>query len=564
MKHLLAFLGFLAVGGVPGARGAGQGDQVVVVYNTRVPESRDVAEHYAELREVPAAQVLGFDLPDGEAMSRGDFRDRLQKPLFNALEEKDLLHLGSRIIPATPGHPQKIEWSVTRATVRYVVPCYGVPSRISEDAELREEGADKLPPELRRNEAAVDSELSCIPIPGKNTLLAGPMTNPLYACTNAQQLDPTNGILMIARLDGPSADIARGLVDKAMEAETNGLWGRAYFDLRGLTNGPFKLGDDWIRAASEACRYAGFETIVDTNGSTFPAAFPMSQIAFYAGWYDEHVSGPFARPTVEFMPGAFAYHLHSFSAGTLRSTTRQWVGPLLARGATATMGCVAEPYLSGTPDIAVFFARFVLSNFSFGEAACASQHYLSWQTTVIGDPLYRPFARTPQALHEALARENSKLIQWSWLRLINSKLASGLPAAEAIKILNEVPEIKQSPVLQEKLADLLSAGNEPAAVEALQNVLKLDPTPQQQIRVMLELADRLQSLKRHDEAYEIYRQFLKDFPDYADMLTIYKRLAGLARHLGRMADAEKYQREVDWLAAPPGGNLNLPPVRHGL
>ena len=40
----------------------------------------------------------------------------------------------------------------------------------------------------------------------------------------------------------------------------------------------------------------------------------MSQIALYAGWYERNASGPFAQPKVEFMPGAFAYHLHSFSA----------------------------------------------------------------------------------------------------------------------------------------------------------------------------------------------------------------------------------------------------------
>ena len=37
----------------------------------------------------------------------------------------------------------------------------------------------------------------------------------------------------------------------------------------------------------------------------------------YIGWYDGNVSGPFTRPAVEFAPGAFAYHLHSYSAATL-------------------------------------------------------------------------------------------------------------------------------------------------------------------------------------------------------------------------------------------------------
>jgi hypothetical protein len=31
------------------------------------------------------------------------------------------------------------------------------------------------------------------------------------------------------------------------------------------------------------------------------------------------------------------------------------------------------------------------NGYTFGEAAWAAQPVLSWQTTVIGDPLYRPF-----------------------------------------------------------------------------------------------------------------------------------------------------------------------------
>ncbi len=504
MKQLIIYFGILGLIGGWTVQGAGQGDQVVVVYNTRVPESKGVAEHYAALREVPASQVFGFDLPETEAIDRGDFRDRLQKPLIKALEDQDLIHFGSHIIPATSGQPQRIEWKVTRARIRYVLLCYGVPLRIAEDSNLREEGAEKLQIELRRNEAAVDSELSCIPIPGQKMLLTGFLSNPLYGCTNAQQFDPTNGILMVTRLDGPTAAIARGLVDKAIQAETDGLWGRAYFDLRGVADGPLKLGDDWIRGASEISRRLGFETIVDTNGATFPASFPLSQVALYAGWYEENVSGPFARQTVEFMPGAFAYHLHSFSAATLRSTTRQWAGPLLARGVTATMGCVAEPYLGGTPDIATFFARFVYSGFSFGEAACAAQRFLSWQTTVIGDPLYHPFSQGPQAQYESLERRHSRLAEWSYLRLINFKMVNGMPVNEAVNILECLPESRQSAVLEEKLADLYSAQGKPASsVDALQRALKLDPTPQQQIRMMLNLADRLPSLKRDQDAYAV-------------------------------------------------------------
>src|SRR5205814_2823694 len=139
----------------------------------------------------------------------------------------------------------------------------------------------------------------------------------------------TKGLLMVTRLDGPSASIARGLVDKAMEAETNGVWGRAYIDSRGLTNGGYKVGDDWMRQAAQAARQAGYETVLDEKPETFSAGYPMSQIALYLGWYDQQVSGPFTRPTVEFMPGALAYHLYSFSAQTIRASNQGWVAVLL-------------------------------------------------------------------------------------------------------------------------------------------------------------------------------------------------------------------------------------------
>ncbi len=550
MKRFLFVFCLLALAGVPLLNAADRGDEVVVIYNTRVPESRDVAQHYAEMRHVPAGQVLGFDLPSDETMTRAEYHYRLEKPLLKILEDRDLLHFGVQVIPTTNGTPRLLE-KTTGAKIRYLVLCYGIPLRIAQDSNLREENAEKLPPEFRANAAAVDSELACLPIPAGKMLLAGPMPNSFYGCTNATLFDPTNGILVVARLDGPTAAIASALVDKAIQAETDGLWGRAYFDLRGISDGEYKIGDDWIRAASETCRVQGFETVVDYGSATFPANFPLSQVAFYAGWYNPNASGPFARPTVEFMPGAFAYHLHSFSALTLRSTTRGWAGPLLAKGATATMGCVAEPLLIGTPDMAVFFDRLIASGFTFGEAAYASQRWLSWQTTVVGDPLYCPFAKTPQQQHDELARRHSPLIEWSWLRLLDFELAHGASIPQVIGVLENIPATRQSPVLMEKLADLYSIEDNPSnSVTTLECALNLNPTPQQRIRLTLTLANRLFALQRMQEAYDVYQQFLKNTPDYPDPLFIYRRLADIAQKLGKTFDAQKYEHLVSRLSLP--------------
>jgi uncharacterized protein (TIGR03790 family) len=529
------------------SRAASAGDEVIVIYNTRVAESKGVADHYAELRQVPASQIFGFALSTNEEISRAEFRDSLQKPLAKLLEEKKLWYIGSDISSPTNGKPGKVIWRVKESKIRYAVLCYGVPVRIGNDSTLKEDVAESVRPELRRNNAAVDSELALLPCIEQNLPLTGPLGNPYYTTTNAALFHPTNGILLVARLDGPSAGIARGLVDKAIQAEADGLWGRGYFDMRGLTDTNYIKGDEWILGAAKICQLlAGYETIIDTNGATFPPEFPMSHIAIYCGWYDENASGPFAQKNVEFMPGAFAYHLHSFSAATVRSTTNRWVGPLLAKGTTATMGCVEEPYLDGTPDVAVFCARWILSGFTFGEAAYASQRALSWQTTVIGDPLYRPFGKLPQRLLVEQQRAHSKLIEWSYLRIVNMNLNQGRRPVELTAFLEQLPDTKTSAVLTEKLADLYAALGKPAsATENYEKALALDPSPMQRLRLRLTLADKLTERDQTKDASDDLKKLLAENPDYPNKPAIQRRLLDLATKLGDKDDIERYTKELN-------------------
>ncbi|MFN7141445.1 MAG: TIGR03790 family protein, partial [Limisphaerales bacterium] len=319
---------------------------------------------------------------------------------------------------------------------------------------------------------------------------------------------------------------AKGLVDKALEAEKHGLWGRAYFDQRGITEGEYKLGDDFMRLGAEVTRKLGWETIVDDKEATFPVAMPLSQVAIYAGWYDAEASGPFTQSSVEFMPGAFAYHLHSFSAATIRSPNKHWVGPLLAKGATITVGFVDEPYLGGTLDVGVFLSRF-LRGFSFGEAAYASQTALSWQTTVIGDPLYRPVDRGPQQLHERLVAQESKLLEWSHLGVVNLNLVQGYPVEEVIGYINELGT--NSPVLMEKLGDLLTQQSKTwPAINAYAQALNLQPSPQQELRLLLTLGERLSNAGRREEALGMYRLIGKKLPNYPGLNEVNQRIAALS------------------------------------
>jgi len=527
------------------ARGAEPGSTVIVIYNTRVPESKQVAEYYAQKRQVPTNQLFGLALPESESMTRKEFIEELQEPLMKTLETKRIFRLAlqpagsNSVVAANPGR------RVVASTIRYAALCYGVPIRILPDPGFVEPVTEQLRPELRRNEASVDSQLTCLPASELNLPWVGAIPNPFFGATNGAMLNPTNGILMVSRLDGPTPAIAKGLVDKALQAERDGLWGRAYFDARGITNGGYKVGDDMIHGAAAAAKTLGFETIVDDNPETFPASFPMSQIAFYAGWYDGTASGPFTQPTVEFMPGAFAYHLHSFSAQTIRSTHDNWVGPLLSKGATATMGCVNEPYLGATPDMAMFFSRFIYFQFSFGEAAWAAQNALSWQNLAVGDPLYRPFARKGRELHEDLERRNSKLVEWSHLMVVDLNLNLDPKPAESIAYLESLPLTRKSAVLTEKLADLYWASKKFSdALDTYAEVLKLDPSPQQRVRVLLTLAERRERYGPDSAAFALYDQFLRENQSYPDTLAVYKKLLAVARRLDKKADVERCEKEI--------------------
>lgn len=542
----------LELASVPGwPAGQPSGEQVAVVFNSKLPESRAVAEHYAQLRKVPAQQVFGLDMSTGETVTRAEFRENLQGPILRELEQRRLLNFAPGKSP-DGGAGGDTRRKVESAPIRYLLLCYGVPIRILKDPSLKEEGQDKVRAELQRNEASVDSELALLPRIDFKDPLFGPLRNPYYSTTNASVFHPTNGVLMVARLDGPSAAIAEKLVDKALLAETDGLWGRAYIDSRGLTNGDYKLGDDWMRASAEICRRTGFETVLDTRPETFGPGYPLSQIAVYAGWYDGHVSGPFLQPQMEFMPGAFAYHLHSFSAQVVRTTSQHWVGPLLARGATITMGCVDEPYLEGTPDIAIFLYRLIAGGFTFGEAAYAAQGSLSWQTTVIGDPLYRPFSRQPPEQHAELEAHHSPLLEWSMLKLVNIRLAQGDPPQRWIELLGREPLVSKSAVLQEKLGDLCQAsGKVGDAIDAYEACLKLSPSPQQKLRLTLFLPRLLANYRREKDAVRMLQTFLRESPDYPDRLGVYQKLLSVAIDAGDSAEVDRCRQEIEKLTPRP-------------
>jgi hypothetical protein len=180
---------------------------------------------------------------------------------------------------------------------------------------------------------------------------------------------------------------AMALVDRALEAERNGLAGRAYIDLANRD----PVGDAWLESTAKQIAALGFDSSVDREAALMPASVRCDAPALYFGWYASEAAGPFMLPGFGFAPGAIALHIYSFSAATLRGLERGWTGMFVARGVTATVGNVHEPYLMFThrPDLLL---RALARGETWVDATYYALQALSWQAIVIGDPLYRPFA----------------------------------------------------------------------------------------------------------------------------------------------------------------------------
>jgi uncharacterized protein (TIGR03790 family) len=428
-----------------------QPDETVVLVNANSPPSRELAVYYAERREIPQENIIALDLPVTELMVREDYDRRLRDPLIAALRERGFID------PAPP-EPEDSDdgcpaWHTENSRIRYLVSMHGVPLRISStNLTLGPLIEQKVHGRQQTDTAAVDSELTLLL--SRSGGINDFITNPFYT----KHVWPPVGsseewfILMVARLDGPDPEGIRKRIDETLEAERYGIRGRAYFDMRAIRIAGYEVGDMWIAEAYERMLREGYECIVDNAPGVFAPDYPMSDMGYYLGWYTAHVEGAFLREDVVFKPGAVAYHLHSASAKTLRSTDRHWAGPLLARGAAATMGAVYEPYLQFTPRLDIFTDR-LCSGRTFGESAWLAQRALSWQVTVVGDPLYRPFRYDLEAQIRHMEEDGHPDVAWGYMRKVNLLLRQGRFNV-AIRICREQMERTQSDVLMEKLADL--------------------------------------------------------------------------------------------------------------
>ncbi|MCX6955015.1 MAG: TIGR03790 family protein [Verrucomicrobia bacterium] len=471
--------------------------RVVLLANRADPDSLRIARHYAEVRGVPPENIIALNLPLTEAITWREFITTLWEPLLDELMRAKWVDAIPMALTDPVGRRKLAVYSHRLAAL---VVCRGVPLKIDHDPALLTESPFSQKPEFRTNQGAVDSELSLLAHP--NYPINAFVPNPLFQKETLSTLEAQQ-IVKVARLDGPTVESALGLVDLAVAAERSGLLGRAYVD-RG---GPHASGDQWLDSVAEQLTRAGFAPVVDREPLTMPATARCDAPVLYFGWYSGNMDGPFALPGFRFPPGAIAVHIHSFTAATLRSATAGWSGPLVARGVTATVGNVFEPYLELThrPNL---FVRALLKGATLVDAAYFALPELSWHAILIGDPLYRPFAVPLETQLKSPATLPPRLAGYAALRRVNELVAANR-RDEALALARSAQRDTPCLALGVALSGLLrDAGDPDGAANALGFITLFKNFAADEWALAREAAVQLETLGRPGRAAELWRALL--------------------------------------------------------
>lgn len=486
---LLACLALSARGGIDPAT-------VVVVSVKGDAASAEIAAAYAKLRAIPAANRIELEIPSGEreAVSWKRYSQLILNPLREALLRRELL-AGSLGETADERGRRPLRLS-GNPRVRWIVLCHGLPWRIR-----RDNGANGQPqgPAPASEAASVDSELCLLAMEDGDP--SGPRPNPWFRSAPGKEPEGTERLLRTARLDGPTPAAVLRMLAETTETERRGLRGRAYVD-RG---GPYPEGDSWFVSAAEVCQGLGFPTDIDTSKDLMGPDARFDAPAIYLGWYSGAPKGKLAETEARLAPGAIALHLHSFSGQALRNPKSGWTAALVERGAALTFGNVDEPYLTLTVRPEILLATLALGE-TAGEAAWRATPAMSWMGVIVGDPLYRPFARDlKEQVADFFGRQADPLGPYAVLRGAN--------------VLREQPEARRqmlvTAVLRQPRLALLLAVSEDAAAAGKPfgwDNRQLRQLGQEDLGLVLTAARFLKAQGKAAPAAELYREVLRRIP----------------------------------------------------
>ena len=472
--------------------------QTIVLFNTAVPDSEALAKFYGAKRGIADDHLVGLDCPPQEEISREEYDATIAEPLRKIFEERQWWH-----VHEAPDGEKRVQ----TLGIHFVALIRGMPLKIQPVTTAYPGDTPGGGPIQSRNEASVDSELSVLGLFTRQ--ISGVVPNPYFQGFRPVAEVTAAPLLLVTRLDAPGSATVRRMIIDAVEVEKNGLWGRAFVDGSHETSGGKEVGDAWMRAIVDQCHKEGVPVVFDDLPTIFPDAFPMSDCALYYGWYVGNVAGPFNQPGFKFVPGAIAAHIHSYSAATLRDENSGWAGPLVSRGAAATVGNVYEPYLELTAHLDILNDR-LLHGFTFAESVFMSSRVLSWMGVAVGDPLYRPYFNWTQIDSKASPKSAAGWRAYHDFAIKNSDLE---PSDYRTQARITAGRTRNAAMLEDVGLMELGDGKFSTAIAALEQARGAYSKRDDIIRCVLEECDAFIKSGKPNRALDLARRVLRIVPE---------------------------------------------------
>ena len=233
---------------------------VLLVANDASEASLAIAKHYAEVRHIPADQVLHLKVPPADVISRVDFDQQIHGPISTWLSAHG-----------------------AQDRILYIVLTKDVPLRISGTTGRT------------GTVASVDSELTLLyrRMTGTAVLPNGPIPNPYFAGASLDQAKPFThdafDIFLVTRLDGFTVADVIGLIDRGAAPRTEG---RILLDESPTRPDP---RNQWLEAAAARLRATGNgERVVldDTARALQREAGVLGYYSWGSNRSRDHVQGP--------------------------------------------------------------------------------------------------------------------------------------------------------------------------------------------------------------------------------------------------------------------------------
>ena len=401
-------------------------ERVLVVYNANIPQSLEVANYYVSKRGIPAANKCAITPTRNDSIDFYNYEINVRQPIKSCLN------------------------ALGKERILYIVFAYQTPYKIVNvptGSVLEIRAVDQFIANIWSENIPDIFEITNHPYFAQ-IQSQGNIYPPFVSLADYRNQSGAEQLYSVWRLDAATIDLAKGLVDKAMQSEANGLNGLACFDRR---LGAIGTLEDWslssgnwdLFRAADFAKKIGLTVTEDEQEAEFgtaPAPLRCENVALYAGWYSyNNYNDAFNWAT-----GAIGFHLDSASALDPRGGAN-WTANALKQGITVTSGAINEPYLEGLPHPDGVF-RNLFEGANVGDAFLRNTAFLQWMIVNIGDPLYRPFrGGRPPFGPSALLLQNTLSLDSSFI--VGGKSTKGkfnlsvpLPVATDVKLTSSRPE----------------------------------------------------------------------------------------------------------------------------